>query len=92
MSLGMTMTDLAKKRRTLVGVVVSDKMTCSVVVETARLVPHKLYGKMIRRHKKYMADDPQNSCHVGDQVMIEECRPLSKNKRWRLRQIVKKAE
>lgn len=86
------MIDQIKKRRTLAGVVVSDKMTSSIVIVTARLVPHKLYGKMIRRHKKYMADDPQNSCVVGDQVIIEECRPLSKNKRWRLREIVKKAE
>jgi small subunit ribosomal protein S17 len=86
------MNELIKKRRTLEGVVVSDKMTKSVVIVTARLVPHKLYGKMIRRHKKYMADDPQNTCCMGDQVIIEECRPLSKNKRWRLRQIVKKAE
>lgn len=85
------MTELIKKRRTLEGVVVSDKMTNSIVIVTARLVPHKLYGKMIRRHKKYMADDPQNTCNVGDQVIIEECRPLSKNKRWRLRHIVKKA-
>lgn len=86
------MTDHIKTRRTLEGVVVSDKMTNSIVIETARLVPHKLYGKMIRRHKKYMADDPQNTCAVGDQVIIEECRPLSKNKRWRLREIVKKAD
>lgn len=86
------MTDHIKTRRTLEGVVVSDKMTNSIVIETARLVPHKLYGKMIRRHKKYMADDPQNMCAVGDQVIIEECRPLSKNKRWRLREIVKKAD
>ncbi|MBA3016297.1 MAG: 30S ribosomal protein S17 [Proteobacteria bacterium] len=86
------MTDPIKKRRTLEGVVVSDKMTSSIVIETARLVPHKLYGKMIRRHKKYMADDPENICTIGDQVIIEECRPLSKNKRWRLREIVKKAD
>lgn len=85
------MNDHIKKRRTLEGVVVSDKMTNSVVIVTARLVPHKLYGKMIKRHKKYMADDPLNTCNIGDQVIIEECRPLSKNKRWRLRQIVKKA-
>ena len=86
------MTDIIKKRRTLEGVVVSDKMTNSIVIVTARLVAHKLYGKMIRRHKKFMADDPLNTCNVGDQVVIEECRPLSKNKRWRLLQIVKKAE
>jgi len=86
------MNDHVKKKRTLEGVVVSDKMTNSIVIQTARLVAHKLYGKMIRRHKKFMADDPQNSCNIGDQVVIEECRPLSKNKRWRLLQIVKKAE
>lgn len=86
------MTELIKTRRTLEGVVVSDKMTNSIVIQTARLVAHKLYGKMIRRHKKFMADDPQNTCCVGDRVIIEECRPLSKNKRWRLLQIVKKAE
>ncbi|MDD5758749.1 MAG: 30S ribosomal protein S17 [Desulfobulbaceae bacterium] len=86
------MTELIKTRRTLEGVVVSDKMTNSIVIQTARLVAHKLYGKMIRRHKKFMADDPQNACSVGDRVIIEECRPLSKNKRWRLLQIVKKAE
>lgn len=86
------MTDHIKKRKTVEGVVVSDKMTNSIVIETSRLVAHKLYGKMIRRHKKFMADDPRNLCANGDQVIIEECRPLSKNKRWRLRQIVKKAE
>ena len=75
----------------MVGIVVSDKMTNSIVVKTERLVRHKLYGKMIRRHKKFMADDPNNSCGIGDRVLIEECRPLSKNKRWRLREVVEKA-
>ena len=85
------MSDQPKKRRTLTGTVVSDKMTNSIVVTTERTVKHPLYGKMIRLHKKYMADDPQNSCTVGDTVMIEECRPLSRKKRWRLREIVEKA-
>ena len=85
------MTDKTKVRKTLAGVVVSDKMTNSIVVQTERIERHKLYGKMIRRHKKYMADDPQNTCSVGDQVLIEECRPLSKKKRWRLRRVVEKA-
>jgi len=80
-----------RNKRTLVGVVVSTSMDKSVVIRTERLVPHKLYGKFMRRHVKYMADDPENSCSVGDRVMIEECRPLSKNKRWRLREIVEKA-
>ena len=85
------MSDVQKKRRTLTGIVVSDKMTNSIVVDTERKVEHPLYGKMIRLNKKYMADDPQNSCAVGDRVLIEECRPLSRKKRWRLREIVEKA-
>lgn len=85
------MTDKTKVRKTLTGVVVSDKMTNSIVVQTERIVQHKLYGKRMRLQKKYMADDPQNTCTIGDQVLIEECRPLSKNKRWRLRKIVEKA-
>lgn len=85
------MSDQQKKRRTLTGVVVSDKMTNSIVVNTERTVKHPLYGKMMRLHKKYMADDPQNSCAIGDLVLIEECRPLSRKKRWRLRKIVEKA-
>ncbi len=85
------MTDNIKARKTLGGVVVSDKMTNSIVVMTERIVQHKFYGKRIRLHKKYMADDPANVCSLGDKVLIEECRPLSKNKRWRLREVVLKA-
>ncbi|MCK4839111.1 MAG: 30S ribosomal protein S17 [Desulfobulbaceae bacterium] len=80
-----------KKKRSLSGVVVSAKMDKSVVVRTEQLVRHKLYGKFMRRHVKFMADDPDNSCNIGDVVMIEECRPLSKNKRWRLREIIERA-
>ena len=80
-----------KNKKTLTGVVVSTKMDKSVVVETERMVRHKLYGKFMRRHVKYMADDPENDCNVGDRIMIEECRPLSKNKRWRVREIVERA-
>jgi len=72
-------------------VVVSDKMESTIVVRTERIVRHKLYGKMIRRHTKYLAHDPDNSCKIGDKVVIEECRPLSKRKRWRLREIAEKA-
>lgn len=85
------MSDQQKIRRVLTGVVVSDKMTNSIVVNTERKVKHPLYGKLLRLNKKYMADDPDNSCSIGDLVLIEECRPLSRMKRWRLRQIVKKA-
>ncbi len=85
------MTDNKNARKTLAGVVVSDKMSNTIVVLTKRIVRHKLYGKMIRLHKKYMADDPGNTCAIGDQVLIEECRPLSKHKRWRVREIMAKA-
>ncbi|MBU4264424.1 MAG: 30S ribosomal protein S17 [Proteobacteria bacterium] len=78
-------------KKTRIGIVISDKMDKSVVIRTERLIPHKLYGKYIRRQVKYMADDPESLCSVGDLVMIEECRPLSKRKRWRLRKIVEKA-
>ncbi len=78
-------------RKSKVGVVVSNKMDKSVVVRTEQLVRHALYGKFIRRQEKYMADDPESLCNIGDKVLIEECRPLSKRKRWRLREIVEKA-
>jgi len=82
----------SKNQKTRVGVVVSNKMDKSVVVRTERIIRHQLYGKTLRRHVKYMADDQQNLCNIGDRVLIEECRPLSKNKRWRLLEIVEKAE
>jgi small subunit ribosomal protein S17 len=78
-------------KKTRIGIVISDKMDKSIVIRTERLVRHKLYGKFIRRQEKYMADDPESMCSIGDRVMIEECRPLSKNKRWRVRKIVEKA-
>ncbi|MGV1098111.1 30S ribosomal protein S17 [Thiovibrio sp. JS02] len=78
-------------KKTRVGYVVSTKMDKSAIVQTERLVPHKLYGKYMREHVKYMAHDPENSCSVGDRVLIEECRPLSKNKRWRIMEIIEKA-
>jgi small subunit ribosomal protein S17 len=78
-------------KKTLVGVVISNKMDKSVVVQTEQLVSHKLYGKFIRRNVNYMADDPENTCNPGDRIMIEECRPLSKKKRWRLREIIERA-
>jgi small subunit ribosomal protein S17 len=84
------MDNLIKIKKTRVGVVVSNNMTNSIVVNTVRRVRHKLYGKMISLDKKYMADDPQNECSIGDKVLIEECRPLSKNKRWRLRKVIEK--
>lgn len=85
------MAELKKSTKTRIGVVISDKMDKSIVIETVRIIRHKLYGKIIRRQVKYMADDPENSCHIGDRVLIEECRPLSKRKRWRVREIIERA-
>ena len=78
-------------RKTKIGSVISNKMDKSVVVQVDRRIRHKLYGKFIRKSVKYMADDPNNVCNVGDVVLIEECRPLSKNKRWRVRSVVEQA-
>lgn len=78
-------------KKTRVGLVVSNKMDKSIVIETIRFAPHKFYGKYIRSHVKYMAHDPENACNVGDRVLIEECRPLSRSKRWRLRSILERA-
>jgi len=85
------MDNLKKARKTRVGSVISNKMDRSIVVLVEQLVRHKFYGKFIRRRVKFMADDPENSCNIGDRVVIEECRPLSKMKRWRVRTIVERA-
>jgi small subunit ribosomal protein S17 len=79
-------------RKTRVGVVVSDKMDKTVVVEVKRLVAHPLYHKIIRRRSKLKAHDAQNRCHVGDKVLLEETRPLSRDKRWRVKRVLEKAE
>jgi len=75
-------------RRIQVGVVVSDKMEKTVVVRVDRLVKHSLYNKYIKRSEKYKVHDDKNSCKMGDRVQIIECRPLSKDKRWNLKQII----
>ena len=85
------MSDTKIARKTKIGSVISNKMDKSVVVQVDRRIRHKLYGKFIRRRVKYMADDPNNVCNIGDVVLIEECRPLSKNKRWRVRSVVEQA-
>ncbi len=69
-------------RRILQGVVVSNKADKSIVVRVERRVRHPVYKKIIRRSSKVMAHDPENRCQEGDVVRIQECRPLSKNKRW----------
>lgn len=83
------MSDTSKKIRQ--GSVVSNKMDKSVVVLVERKIPHKLYGKYVRQKVKYMAHDASNQCQIGDLVQIEECRPLSKRKRWLVRAIIEKA-
>lgn len=82
----------AKKRNQKVGRVVSNAMQKSVVVAVDRLVTHPFYGKTIRRTKKFMAHDENNECGIGDKVLIEETRPLSKRKRWIVREILEKGK
>ena len=79
-------------RKTRVGRVISDKMEKTVVVAVERLERHRLYKKTIRRTTKLKAHDENNECRIGDQVQIVETRPLSKDKRWRVVTVVKKAE
>ncbi|BCS80844.1 30S ribosomal protein S17 [Anaerocellum diazotrophicum] len=79
-------------RKTRVGFVVSDKMDKTVVVAVERLVQHPLYKKTIKRTTKFKAHDENNECRVGDKVLIMETRPLSKEKRWRVVQILERAK
>ncbi len=79
------------KIRTLTGKVVSNKMDRTITVAVERRVKHPMYGKYIRRTTKYKAHDQDNQCHEGDVVTISECRPLSKNKNWRLVDVVESA-
>jgi len=85
------MEDIQKKKRELTGLIVSDKMDKSVVVQVERFIQHKVYKKYIKRYKKYHAHDENNECNMGDVVKITETRPLSKLKRFRVLEIVKKA-
>ena len=78
-------------RRTLQGRVVSDKMLKTVTVLVERKVKHPLYGKFMRRSTKIHAHDEENACSEGDLVRVEQCRPLSKTKTWRLIEIIEKA-
>lgn len=73
------------------GVVVSNKMDKTVVVSVSRLVKHPRYKKYVKQRKRYKAHDEENRCNVGDQVLIAETRPLSKDKRWRVQRVVEKA-
>jgi small subunit ribosomal protein S17 len=74
-----------------VGVVTSNKMQKSIVVEVERRVPHPLYRRIVTRTSSFMAHDENSAAQIGDTVAIEETRPLSKRKRWRLKEIIRKA-
>ena len=87
----MNETQTQKIVRALTGTVVSDKMSKTVTVLVERKVKHPLYGKIIRLSKKYHAHDENNEFHTGDVVVIEECRPLSRTKTWKVTQLVEKA-
>jgi len=80
-----------QSRRVLQGFVMSDKMHKTVVVEVRHRVQHGTYKKYVSRRMRYKAHDEQNQCHIGDQVLIIESRPLSRDKRWRVQRIVERA-
>jgi len=79
-------------RKTRVGKVVSDKMDKTIVVAIETSIKHPLYKKIVKRTYKLKAHDENNECHVGDKVKVMETRPLSKDKRWRLVEIIEKAQ
>jgi small subunit ribosomal protein S17 len=79
-------------KQMLIGEVLSNKMDKTVVVSVSRLVMHPLFKKTLKRHKKYKAHDADNACNIGDKVKIIASRPLSKEKRWRVIEIMEKAQ
>lgn len=79
-------------RKERIGVVTSDKMDKTISVNVERKFKHPVYGKFVKRSKKYLAHDEKNDCGIGDTVRIMETRPLSKNKNWRLVEILEKAK
>ena len=79
-------------RKERIGVVTSNKMEKSIVVSIERKVKHTLYGKFLKKTSKFFAHDEENSCNEGDTVRIMETRPLSKNKNWRLAEIIERAK
>lgn len=85
------MIEATETARSLIGVVTSDKMNKSIIVTVVSHVKHPLYGKYLKREKKMVAHDEQNSCKVGDTVQIRETRPISKTKSWVLDKIIERA-
>ena len=80
-----------RNKRTMMGVVTSDKMQKTITVEVTRLVKHPTYGKYIRRRNRFKAHDEKSTAKAGDTVIVEECSPISRTKRWRLQKVVSKA-
>lgn len=87
----MSETTNTPTRRRLTGRVVADKMDKTVTVRVDRMVRHPLYGKFVRRTTKYHAHDEANECHTGDTVLIEESRPISKSKSWKVARLLERA-
>ncbi len=79
-------------RKERIGIVTSNKMGKSIVVAVKRKVKHPIYGKFVNKTKKFMVHDESNDCNIGDQVRVMETRPLSKNKSWRLVEIIERAK
>lgn len=86
------MSEVTSNKRTLEGVVVSNKGDKTVVVEVVSRFMHERYRKTVSSHKKYMAHDEENTCNIGDTVHISECRPLSRRKTWMMDKIITRAE
>lgn len=82
----------ASRKTTKVGLVTSSAADKSVVVKVDNLIMHPLYSKFVRTSSKFMAHDEENTCNEGDRVLIEECRPLSKRKRWLVRKVIERAQ
>jgi small subunit ribosomal protein S17 len=81
-----------KLRKQRIGIVTSNKMDKSIVVSVERRIQHPIYGKFVKRTKKFVAHDIENTCNEGDTVKIMETRPLSKRKRWRLVEVIERAK
>lgn len=79
-------------RKTFIGIVESNRMDKTIVVRIQRLVKHQMYKKYVKRSTKLTADDPENTCNVGDKVQVMATRPVSKNKRWRLVKVLERAK
>jgi small subunit ribosomal protein S17 len=88
----MNMETTRNTRRERIGVVVSNSMEKSIVISVKQKIKHPIYGKFVNKTSRFMAHDEENTCNVGDTVKISETRPLSKNKRWRLVEIIERAK